>query len=567
MSSMAQGLTKEIVIEKDNVPREREATRRDIAPAISLPPVKSKLLKTSENASATEVPSWLTTLEPAQSETTIGRSPYRGYINAGYFPNPIAGVSAGYRVLSSAATALDIYGQYTFNRYKRESPADVDVAVRRSALTIGAMLSQKVGQSSLLDADIDWNLYNFNTPTLTYDGYNQHINNVNLNLGWHSKAGIFDYHAAIAYGYFGFGNTMDAMYSYIRNANDNAPLHENSFTVTLGAATAATEVSTVGIDAYATFLSYNTTGSLFISADPVTLPVLTVGDGFTRGSIGVSPYYSYSGHNVDARIGLNADFFIHSGKVVNISPDVRLSWRPVSILGIWTEATGGEDMNSLRSLFNETPYMSASIAPGRNSAIAYDIKGGFTVGPCRGFTGQIFGGYASAKHWMMPTGAMYGTAGILYHDFEAIDMKGWHFGISAAYDYKGIVGIEAAFEMAPSSYDKGYYVWRDRAKRMMSARLYGSPIKGLDISLRYRLRADRSSYGSPAFNPAMPADSDPMCNDLGDVNALDLNASYAITRQLSVFCNINNLLNQDWQEYYGVTTAPVNGLIGVGFKF
>ncbi|MCM1518873.1 MAG: hypothetical protein NC117_09555 [Pseudoflavonifractor sp.] len=567
MSSAAQGLTKEIVIEKENVPREREATRLAIAPAISLPPVKTKALKISDGGVTTEVPAWLTTLEPAQGDAITGQSPYRGYVSAGYFPNPIAGVSAGYRLMATKATALDLYGQFTFNRYKRDSPAGADVAIRRSALTIGALLRQKIGQSSMLNADIDWNLYNYNITTLTANGHNQHANNCNISLGWQSKAGVLDYHVTAGYGYFGFGNADTPLFSYVRGTTDLKPLKENAFNVTLGASTAASEVSTVGIDADASFVSYNTTGSLFISADPVTLPVLTVGDGFTRGAIGVNPYYSYAGDNVDARVGIKADFFIHSGKVVHVTPDVRLSWRPAAILGIWAEATGGDEMNSLSSLFNDIPYMSAAIAPGHNSMIAYDIKGGFTIGPCRGFTGRVYGGYASARDWMMPTGATYGNEGTLYHDVEAVNLKGWHFGVSAAYDYKGLAGIEAAFEMAPSDYDKGYYMWRDRAKRLVSARLYGSPIKGLDLSLAYRLRADRSSYGTPAPSAGQTTATALLRDDLGNVSSLDLNASYAITRQLSVFCNINNLLNGDWQECYGVTTAPINGLIGVGYKF
>lgn len=570
--SVAQTLSKEIVIEKDMAPRQNDAKRREISPAISLPAVKNRPLTVSEGASSTEVPSWVTTLEPAQADNAIGNSPYRGYVSAGYFPHPIAGLSAGYRAISTDATALDIFGQFTFNRYKRDNSIGNSVAVRRSALTLGTLLRQRVGSVSMLGLDLDWTLHNFNNPTLTGNGANQRANNVNLSLDWDSRAGIFDYKARVGYGYFGFANTQEARYSYVRNSDNLKAIDENRLNILLGASTAGSEVSTVGIDAEAQFAIYNSDALMFISSDPATAPALTPGDGFTRGLIGVTPYYSYNGGNVDARIGLKASFSIHSGKVVHISPDINISWRPATILGIWAKATGGEQLNSLATLFNEMPYLSAVMAPARNSDIAYDISGGFNIGPCRGFTGKIYGGYASAKNWMMPIGAAHGANGNLYHRFERVDMKGWHFGVSAAYDYKGIVGAEVAFEMAPSSYNQGYYPWRDRAKRVLSASIHCRPIRPLRVEVGYRLRSGRSSYELvPASTLASMSATEngtiPVRHSLGNVNDLSVEAAYDITRRLSVFCDIDNILGGDWQEYYGITTAPVNGLIGIGYKF
>lgn len=571
-ASMAQTLSKEIVIEKDIAPKQNDAKRREISPSISLPAVKNRPLTVSEGASSTEVPSWVTTLEPAQADNAIGNSPYRGYVSAGYFPHPIAGLSAGYRAISTDATALDIFGQFTFNRYKRDNSIGNSVAVRRSALTLGTLLRQRVGSVSMLGLDLDWTLHNFNNPTLIDNGANQRANNVNLSLDWDSRVGIFDYKARVGYGYFGFANTQEARYSYVRNSDNLKALNENRLNILLGASTAGSEVSTVGIDAEAQFAIYNSDALMFVSSDPATAPALTPGDGFTRGFIGVNPYYSYNGGKVDARIGLKASFSIHSGKVVHISPDINISWRPATILGIWAKATGGEQLNSLTTLFNDMPYLSAVMAPAHNSDIAYDISGGFNIGPCRGFTGKLYGGYASAKDWMMPVGAAHGANGDLYHRFERVDMKGWHFGVSAAYDYKGIVGAEVAFEMAPSSYDQGYYPWRDRAKRVLSASINCRPIRPLRVEIGYRLRSGRASYElvPAAVLASMSAyypEAVPVRHSLGNVSDLSVDAAYDITRRLSVFCNINNILGGDWQEYYGITTAPINGLIGVGYKF
>lgn len=561
LSSAAQDLTKEITIEKENVPQERKATRRDIMPVVSLSQVKLSPLYLSEGASSAAVPQWLTTLEPAKGETTIGNSPYRGYASVGYFPVAFTGISAGYRAMATDATTLDVYGQYSFNRYKRANLWNNDVAVRRSSLTLGASLRQKIGESTL-GADIDWNLYNFNVPTTVDNGFNQRVNNVDAAVDWDSRAGNLFYNIGIKYGYFGFAHSQPGKYFPIVGGTELKPLRENLFLLDGGVALPADEYSRVGVDIALALAGYNA-NSIWEStfAGDMLRPL----DGFTRGYFELTPYYSFKGDNVDMRLGVDVDFAINSGTTIHVAPDVLFSWRPSSVITLWGKATGGQEVNSLRPLFDMNPYMSPIWAAARNSKLKYAIDAGFGVGPFRGLTAKIFGGYAATGHWLMPSVEAHDVTGkIFYNGYDSMNLKGWHWGVSAAYDYKGIIGAEVSFEMAPSKYLRGYYAWRDRAKRVLTAKINCSPIDGLDVELSYLHRAGRATYNA---DRAVPVGLEVARYGLGEVNALNLNASYSITEQWSVFANINNLLAKDWQDSYGITTAPVNGLIGVGYKF
>lgn len=569
ISLSAQDLSKEIVIEKDIIPQERQASRHNIAPSMSLSPISVKPLSLSEGAAGVQVPGFLSPLEPAQGSSSIGNSPYRGYAGIGCFPHPNFGASAGYRVLASATSTLDIYGQYNFNRYERENIWGTDVVNRKSALTLGALFSHRIDDQSSLQAAIDYSLYNFNVPLAT-DGYNQRANRLGIGLDWASQAGNLSYNIGLRYGYFGFAHIDPALTAFPSEiTTDMEANNENGFSITGGVSIPAGEDSKAGIDLDASFLSYN--GDVRWERDFIaggigdTYLYPTVTDGLTRGAISLTPYYSCRTDVFDARIGADVSFAVNSGGTLHIAPDVNLSWKPASSFGVWAKVTGGRELNSMRTLFDDCWYMNPLMAH-RNSDIKYDMSIGMNVGPVKGFTGRLYGGYAATDGWLMPSliPLTDGQTGIVY---SATDLKGWRLGASLAYDYRGIAALEVSYEMAPSKYDKGYHAWRDRAKRVLSATLAVCPISPLKVTVNYTLRQDRATYLLTPYSVGILTAYNSHRTDLGDVDMLNLGASYAVTKQLSIFGEINNLLGNDWQECYGVTAAPINGLIGVGYKF
>lgn len=567
-SLSAQDLSKEIVIEKEIIPQERQASRHNITPTMSLSPISVKPLSLSESSVGVQVPSFLTTLEPAQGESIIGNSPYRGYAGIGYFPHPNFGASAGYRIMNTQNTILDVYGQYNFNRYERENLLGKDVVNRKSALTLGVFAKHKINDNARINAHIDYSIYNYNVPQQNSDGYNQRANRFGFGSEFISKAGNLDYNVGIKYGYFGFAH-IDPFNTLLPTEEMEAN-NENLISILGGASLPAGENSKAGIDVDATFLNYKTDAIWSEHSHPLTLKTSMLEspiDGYTRGAISFNPYYSLHVDNIDARVGADISFAIKSGKTVHIAPDVNIAWRPIASFGVWAKATGGQELNTLNSLFQDCRYMSPLMAH-RNSDIKYDLQLGMAFGPFQGFTGKLYGNYASTEDWLMQS-ILIGTQTTEYinHVYSAVDLKGWLFGASLAYDYNGIASLELSYEMTPSKYDKGYYSWRDRAKRVFSASLSVRPIEPLNIAVNYRLRQDRAAYSLSPYSIGSLTAFEPNRIELGDVNDLSLTASYAINKQLSIFAEINNLLSEEWQDCYGVTTAPINGLIGVGYKF
>ena len=56
-------------------------------------------------------------------------------------------------------------------------------------------------------------------------------------------------------------------------------------------------------------------------------------------------------------------------------------------------------------------------------------------------------------------------------------------------------------------------------------------------------------------------------NKVDAVNNLYAGGSYEFFKGISVYARINNLLNQDYQYYWGYPTEGINFTGGVSFKF
>ena len=148
-------------------------------------------------------------------------------------------------------------------------------------------------------------------------------------------------------------------------------------------------------------------------------------------------------------------------------------------------------------------------------------------------------------------------------------MRGWHAGIAASYKYRDMVSARVSYETAPQGEDKGYYLWRDRAKHVVNASVTVTPIKPLDITIGYEYRGNRVTYDCVGVKEdviAGYADDNVKC-DLGDVNNLSVGALYRFTPAFSAFARVENILNKKYDILYNIPSQGITGLVGITYKF
>lgn len=565
LGASAQDLNTEITIEREVVPEERPATRIFSTPAISLPEVEVKKLNYSERVITSSLTPGISHLEPASYADYLETSPYRGYLDLGYFPVLNIGVSAGYRFIDNETTRLNGWLQYDGKTYDGELRDATEASFRDHTVAVGVGFEHYFDATSTLGVGLRYAFTNFNQPSLQ-DDYSQNVNRLDASAHWHSFHNDISYNIGLGYGFFGFGKD-GIVKSLIPDIDALKAVKENRFTLDGGVLIGLDEYnnSQIGADLEATFLNYNNMDILHSMAygDADVVRMLESEGSITHGVISLTPYYNYRNDNVNMKLGAKIEASINSGKVFHIAPDVELSWTPASLFAAYVNFGGGEHHNTLGSLFDFTHYLAPMYAY-ENSHIPFTVDARLVFGAWKGFSMEVFGGYARANEWLMPS--VINSSDLM---FDAINMRGWHAGIAASYKYRDMVSARVSYETAPQGEDKGYYLWRDRAKHVVNASVTITPIKPLDITIGYEYRGNRVTYDCVGVKEdviAGYADDNVKC-DLGDVNNLSVGALYRFTPAFSAFARVENILNKKYDILYNIPSQSITGLVGITYKF
>lgn len=571
LPALAQGLHKEIDVKQKIEPVKREASRITVLPSLRLTPIEKPRLSFSDRTVTSRVPNLITTLDPMAYGDTLYVSPYRGYVALGV-GTPLLNTlfSAGYRAIDNDKTRLSLWSQYDGDIYTRSIPVEAEGGGSRKmywrdhTASIGADLHQAVGKKSFIDAGADYTYAYHNVPFAdTYFG--QNMSRANMQAIFSSSEDELDYTIAARWRHFGFYH----MSGRERLASEEiyegiGTLRQNLFGLGATSKVDMSDDSEIGLDVDADFLR---TSDYLNPVYPFTTTAFNTAR--TSGLIALHPHYTYSTQTLRLRLGAEVDLSINDGKALHISPEASVAWTPSQLIALEAKATGGAQLNPLASLYDVTPYISPFLAYGQ-SHIPYAFDGKVTLGPVFGAYIELFGGYAKADSWLMPMYADELPAGAL---FNATDVSSWHLGAAVGYDYRDKLSARISYETAPNDYDKCYYMWRDRARHVVSADLKVRPVKNVLVTLGYEFRTGRRLFtpeeidlGSAPSGESLTVFTNSPLN-LGCVSNLSLGAALTVTDPLTIFARGENLLNRRFCHIGGRISQGTNFMVGASLKF
>lgn len=568
-----ENLNQEITVTHHEEVKPTDAVKLNVIPTVSMPALQSSSLTYGTRQVKVGVPASIASLAPAAYADTIYRSPFKGYAAVGYLPAFNLGASAGYKFIDNDRVRLNGWMQYDGVSYRADMPFASSpfesARLRRNTATVGAALHSAVGRDSYLDLGIDYTFSRFNTPAQisTLDDSeswlkNQNVHRFNVSGLWTMTTGKWNSGISLGYGHFAYGNSIPAIPDgYLsgpssepvlipESADPFAPARENRITVGAFASAKVWGAESTGMEVKLSYLNYGNHAAY----DPLKAQFVALGSD-SHALLSLRPFYRTTWKRIILDLGVNLDFTFNNGKAFHISPAAQATWKPSNFVTLYVKANGGERQNTLGSLFDVTCYGLPNLVYD-NSHLVADGEVGVTVGVFKGFYSQLSVGYAIANDWLMPLNVnSYLTM------FEKINMKGYKFHFGLGYRYRTIADISASIEMAPRKYNRGYYMWRDRAKYVAEAKLRVSPIKPLDINIAWNYRAGRRLMGF-----TLPG-ADPQTLSLGTVNTLSLGGAYRLTDQWTVWANIENLFNHHYALIGGLPSQGIGGLVGVTYKF
>ncbi|WP_294605163.1 TonB-dependent receptor [uncultured Bacteroides sp.] len=275
-------------------------------------------------------------------------------------------------------------------------------------------------------------------------------------------------------------------------------------------------------------------------------------------SVELNPYYLYQNDDWKIRLGAHVDFAFGFGKKFRVAPDVTAQYIFSDSYILYAQATGGRRTNDFRRLEMISPYsQTASQLDATYEQLNAAL--GFRTSPVTGLWFNLYGGYQDLKNNL----AAIGITPIADNSYSSsyllplqANMHNIYAGAEISYSYKDIIsfsvsGVYRDWKTAKiEDYNREIllaYMPSFEAKFNVDIR----PIPSVLVNLGYQ-HATREKVEDQRVDP---------------IGNLYLGGSYEVFKDISIYVRANNLLNKDYQYYWGYPTEGVNFMGGVSFRF
>lgn len=563
VSAQEQELTKEITVETDFVPVEQKVIKLNVLPEAYDVAVPKKGLAYFDGDGGTEIPYNIKKFEPYGFNTRYEYSKSKGYAGLGVGSQFNILGYAGYKFIDDKEKQLKAWLQHTstWNGENSSPLADSDpIKQKFNDNIIGVDYTHKftpgiLNMSGYYHLDV-FNYYGANGMAEYKNLDNQTVNEFVIKAGWRNPMKArnkLTYAAQLSYNHFSFSKGI---------GKRNGGLKENNLRLNVNAGYKLSAI-TVGLDVTGDYLDYS---DLSVSEDEAN---------DWAGLLNVAPYFYYGGENLKFRGGVNMDFSAHIGSSARLYPDVKAEYCVLDGVAIYTQVSGGKMLNFVNDYFAICRYLAPNAALGytqKNIDIEIGAKigafEGFYVRPffCYGKFVNICSPYIEKNKIEKPDGFIDEYPPTPYVFMAQSNIKGWKAGVEFGYKYNEMVDMKFNLKYSPQDYKKGYYQGLDRAETIMNIGVKINPVKSLTLNLDFDWRSGRKCYSYYGMI-GVPAVISWGVNELKNVSNLRVKANYRVNKSISAFVNAENLLNKQWDEYYGMGVQKVNVLAGVDILF
>lgn len=287
----------------------------------------------------------------------------------------------------------------------------------------------------------------------------------------------------------------------------------------------------------------------------------------------VNPYYSIERPEFNVRLGLKTSLSFVHGKLMNPSPDISAEWKAVpKYLSFYGGLTGDYEVNTLDKIATENPYLFSDLKV-NDTYTPVDLFVGMKLKPLynllldafiesKQISNQYF--YVNKAYSLTPAYSLTSAyipypqadSTIYSNRFNVVYSSATQtkMGIRANYNYKNLVNVEMKWAYNSWNVDNQQYAW--------NMPKYDAQLN-TDIHINDNLTVSVNMFYE-GLRYAKLGDMAILMNDKVDIN---LGAAYSYNNWLTVFGKINNLINNQYQNYYGYDVQGTNMMIGAAFSF
>ena len=530
-----------LILEKEYNPIIDKASKINILPEIKEPQAPQVKIEFSNFSTPANIQPEPSQVDAAQYFTDLESSKKKGYVRAGISTFVNVDGDAGYQILNNETDELSVWFTHRSSYGNVKSLQTNDKKKLELNDNIGAFrYSHNFGASKLF-ADAKYTFSKFNdfggvlleSPLLT--------NNIlDANLGFFSKNTLPL-------------NIFSAMnFTHFRQKDKTGhELKDNMIRVNFDFNKDFDSDKLIGLAGYFRTNSY----SVLNYTDPIT----DIYKHYIDWNFNFNPYFKMEGDNWKMRLGAFAHLLLNQKIKIIFTPDVELSFKPYESGLLYLTAKGKVADNSYSNIFYENRYISPVI---RVSDSYTQLNGtvGFKTTVSGIFDVDFYTGYeiTEREHFYLSTHISHSESNdpaLLPYNIIYYDTKVFKLGTKLKYQYQKMFDISLkAINYHWKVNQIGAEAWNKPSFESDLTAGFQFQTIPLRTDLTYHLEAGRKSRIHDIVN-------------MKNINEVNLMGTYTFNHTLSIFAKIDNLLNQQYDIWYGYPAQGTQFMGGLSVKF
>lgn len=272
----------------------------------------------------------------------------------------------------------------------------------------------------------------------------------------------------------------------------------------------------------------------------------------------LNPYYTFEGNAGKVVIGIKGAFCIGQGRPGSVFPDIYGNVKVIDQkLYIYAGLTGDLQVNNYRYITQQNKYISPNVRV-TDTYIPFDVYGGTKIKFFNKVNADFFIGYK-----IIDNPYFFVNKGNTFDAVYDKDAGLFNAGLILLYNWQEKLSFTFKSKYNAWSLEKNEEPWQMPTWELDFQTSYAAT-DYLRFHLAYRFEAGRYARISEFRESEGRLDKSV---SMKNVNDLSIGATYQPISFVNIFLNLNNLLNQEYAEWYGYTKHRFNVMGGVSVLF
>lgn len=557
-----KNLNREMTLEREYDPSVQDANKVNTLPAVKEPTVKKRAIDYAVFAVPTEPEKQISVLPSGKIMADMDYNKRRGYLNLAAGMNLNINGDFGYHILSTEKDNLNVYLSHRSTNGNIDYIQIDDKVKAKLNDNLGGLNYKHKFEKAVFNIGAKYGYSGFNYYGLPVTGNleeagtnldlaNRTTNQVNQTIG--ANIGIESEDEEAPFGYMVDFDYINFSHKYGADAKSDGPT-ENTFELKFNLFAPFGGNQRIGLAGLAEYFSYN-------------LPERCSFE--NHAEVILNPYYTIEGDIWNLKLGAKAMIVTGENSKFAASPDIAFDVEVADKTVFYLKADGKLYSNSMyeTALVNRYVNPTEELMPSRNWL---DANLGIKSGVVPGFWFDVFAGYkiTSSDVLYLPSRVFEQDGfGNFAEAMSDINTKRFFAGVNLKYNYQKLfeINLKGVYNNWKANYGDSWIVGEANAEL---DRVWGKPTAEINAGVTVRpidkLAVDVNYYLATGRYTQLGGNEEV---NLNNINELNIRGMYNINKTFSVNVQLNNVLFQKYDIYYGYPAQGFNLMGGINVNF